>query len=177
VWEITITTLFTYAVMSFVDHERPVRAVWQTFTSELSTPRSSGKSRPVRVLGKVRVRARPRHDRRLTRAYFAGTDHPVPTHAERYVTHRSGTDPTQQRRRRGIRKGRAHRPSTTPDRAVPASTAVAATVTTTAAAESGRAEGIGRAEAKPRSSSARLHGRPGSKPRSTLQSPNRAGPR
>jgi hypothetical protein len=89
VWEISITTLFTYAVMSFVDHERPVRAVWRTFLADLRAPRATGKSRPTRVLTKVRVHARPRHDRRLTRAYFAGTTHTVPTHAARYA----GTDP------------------------------------------------------------------------------------
>src|SRR5664280_2472529 len=30
VWEICIATLLTYAVMGFVDHERPLRSVWQT---------------------------------------------------------------------------------------------------------------------------------------------------
>ena len=48
VWEITITTLFTYAVMGFVDHERPVRAVWQTFLADLAAPRSVPAGRPTR---------------------------------------------------------------------------------------------------------------------------------
>ncbi len=71
VWEITITTLFTYAVMSFVDHERPVRAVWRTFLADLSAPRSTSRPRAVRTVPRVRVRTRPQHDRRLTRAHFA----------------------------------------------------------------------------------------------------------
>ena len=41
IWELCITTLFTYGVMGFVDHERPIRAVWQTFMVDLSTPRRS----------------------------------------------------------------------------------------------------------------------------------------
>jgi hypothetical protein len=85
VWEFSITTLFTYAVMGFVDHERPVQAVWQTFLVDLGTPRPAAKNRPTRIPAKVRVHARPRHDRRLTRAYFAGTTHTVPTHAARYA--------------------------------------------------------------------------------------------
>lgn len=71
VWEICITTLFTYAVMSFVDHERPVRAVWRTFLADLSAPRKSPKPKAARTVPRVRVHARPQHDRRLTRAYFA----------------------------------------------------------------------------------------------------------
>jgi len=39
VWEICITTLFTYGVMGMVDHERPVRSVWQTLMSEVRAPR------------------------------------------------------------------------------------------------------------------------------------------
>jgi len=85
VWEFSITTLFTYAVMGFVDHERPVRAVWQTFLVDLGAPRPAARNRPTRMLAKIRVHARPRHDRRLTRAYFAGTTHTVPTHAARYA--------------------------------------------------------------------------------------------
>jgi hypothetical protein len=56
VWEISITTLFTYAVMGFVDHDRPVRAVWQTFVAELSAPRRAT-SRPVVIsTRKVRIK-------------------------------------------------------------------------------------------------------------------------
>jgi hypothetical protein len=71
VWEICITTLFTYAVMSFVDHDRPVRAVWRTFLADLSAPRGGPKQKPTRTVPRVRVRTRPRHNRRLTRAHFA----------------------------------------------------------------------------------------------------------
>src|SRR5512142_484606 len=39
VWEISIATLFTYAVMGLVDHERPISAVWQTFMADISAPR------------------------------------------------------------------------------------------------------------------------------------------
>jgi hypothetical protein len=105
VWEISITTLFTYGVMSFVDHERPVRAVWQTFLTDLSAPRPSGKTSPTRVQAKVRVRARPRHDRRLTRAYFAGTTHTVPTHAKRYHTDHPGSPLSSRPHRPGRSRG------------------------------------------------------------------------
>ena len=108
VWEITITTLFTYAVMSFVDHERPVRAVWQTFLADLDAPRAEGRRRPVRVQARTRVRERPRHDRRLTRAYFAGTEHTVPTHAARYAGNRSGAPGASSR---GAAAGTARRKS------------------------------------------------------------------
>lgn len=55
-WEIVITTLFTYFVMGFVDHERPVAAVWQTFRADLSAPRRAA-SRPVLTsTRKVRIR-------------------------------------------------------------------------------------------------------------------------
>jgi hypothetical protein len=56
VWEVCITTLFTYAVMGFVDHDRPVRSVWQTFVADLSAPRRSSASRSVTSTRKVRIR-------------------------------------------------------------------------------------------------------------------------
>ncbi len=71
VWELTITTLFTYAVMGFVDHDRPVTAVWRTFVADLGAPRPVPPRRPVRTTPRVTVRESPRHDRRLTRANFA----------------------------------------------------------------------------------------------------------
>lgn len=71
VWELTITTLFTYGVMSFVDHDRPVKAVWQTFVADLAAPRTPGGGRSLRTVPRVAVRESPRHDRRLTRAHFA----------------------------------------------------------------------------------------------------------
>ena len=175
VWEITITTLFTYGVMSFVDHERPVRAVWQTFASELAAPRVSGKERPIRIPAKVRVRARPRHDRRLTRAYFAGTEHTVPTHAERYAGGRSATGSASQQRRRGIRTGRGNRPATPPQAAVGVATRGATSGAT--ATRQVRAEGAAGAETKPRPAPARLRGRPRGEPRPTQLSPDRAGRR
>jgi hypothetical protein len=56
VWEITVTTLFTYAVMGFVDHERPVRAVVQTFRAELGAPRPGAPTLTSTSLARVRVR-------------------------------------------------------------------------------------------------------------------------
>jgi hypothetical protein len=58
VWEACATTLATYAVMSFVDYERPVVAVWQMFAADLRAPRPVGDVRPVAVTaGHVKVRA------------------------------------------------------------------------------------------------------------------------
>jgi hypothetical protein len=59
IWEICLTTLFTYAVMTFVDHERPIRAVWQTFVADLTAPRAIAATRRVRTRADVRVRERP----------------------------------------------------------------------------------------------------------------------
>ena len=56
IWEICLTTLFTYGVLGFVDHERPVRAVWQTFMVDLSTPRPGTSIEKARVQPAVRVR-------------------------------------------------------------------------------------------------------------------------
>ena len=56
VWEICLTTLFTYAVMGFVDHERPVAAVWQTFVADLTAPRGSTPTSVVTSTRKVRIR-------------------------------------------------------------------------------------------------------------------------
>src|SRR4051794_19292038 len=53
-WEVVITTLFTYAVMGFVDHERPVAAVWQTFLADLSAPRRTLARTMVTSARKVR---------------------------------------------------------------------------------------------------------------------------
>lgn len=55
-WEIVITTLFTYFVMGFVDHERPVAAVWQTFVADLSAPRRTASETRVTSTRKVRIR-------------------------------------------------------------------------------------------------------------------------
>jgi hypothetical protein len=61
VWEISLTTLFTYFVMGYVDHERPVASVWQTFMADLSAPRRSNSRRVVTNTRKVRV-VPSRHD-------------------------------------------------------------------------------------------------------------------
>jgi hypothetical protein len=55
VWEICLTTLFTYAVMGFVDHERPVRAVWETFRADLTAPRQQQRVHRTRTPATVRV--------------------------------------------------------------------------------------------------------------------------
>ena len=55
VWEICIATLLTYAVMGFVDHERPVSAVWQTFVADLSAPRRAPSEVVVTSTRKVRI--------------------------------------------------------------------------------------------------------------------------
>jgi hypothetical protein len=68
VWEIVVTTLFTYAAMGFIDHERPVKAVLQTFRAELTAPRSQkGSSRRARTVPSVRVRERRRPRARRAR--------------------------------------------------------------------------------------------------------------
>jgi hypothetical protein len=142
VWEICITTLFTYAVMSFVDHERPVRAVWRTFLADLAAPRAGGKSRANRLQVSVRVHERPRHDRRLTRAYFAGAEHTVPTHATRYTDTRAGGEqvplPPQPRRpRTTVRAGQAGRAGTPAPRPADSATVDTAVVDTAAMVEPG----------------------------------------
>jgi hypothetical protein len=97
VWEICLTTLFTYAVMGFVDHERPVRAVWQSFAADLSAPRPRGEPTVTRTLAKVRVRERHerRSGRRRGRVPAAVPEHRVPrgTRAARAARHqRDGRD-------------------------------------------------------------------------------------
>ena len=64
VWEICLTTLVTYTVMGFVDHERPVRAVWETFRADLTAPRASRKVIRVRTHSSIRVRESRAHGRR-----------------------------------------------------------------------------------------------------------------
>ena len=56
VWEISIATLFTYAVMGLVDHERPISSVWQTFVADVSAPRRSTPRTTVTTTRKVRIR-------------------------------------------------------------------------------------------------------------------------
>jgi hypothetical protein len=56
IWEICIATLATYAVMGFVDHERPVGAVWQTFVADLSAPRRASSEAAVISTRRVQIR-------------------------------------------------------------------------------------------------------------------------
>lgn len=56
VWEICLTTLFTYGLLGFIDHERPVKAVWQTFVADLTAPRSNGRVQKQRLQPRVRIR-------------------------------------------------------------------------------------------------------------------------
>ena len=56
VWEISIATLFTYAVMGLVDHDRPVGSVWQTFVADISAPRRTSSPTMVTSTRKVRIR-------------------------------------------------------------------------------------------------------------------------
>jgi hypothetical protein len=58
VWEVCIATLFTYAVMGLVDHERPIRGVWKTFVADLNAPRAQTRTRVRRTDLSVRVRSR-----------------------------------------------------------------------------------------------------------------------
>ena len=81
IWELCITTLFTYGVMGFVDHERPIRAVWQTFMVDLTTPRPGTRIEKARVQPSVRVResrltSGSRRARRRARRE-GGTGHPT----------------------------------------------------------------------------------------------------
>ena len=61
VWEFVLTVLATYAVTTFIDHDRPVRSVWQLVRVETTAPRARELPRPVRLTAsRVRVRARLR---------------------------------------------------------------------------------------------------------------------
>jgi hypothetical protein len=55
IWEICLATLGTYGLMGFIDHERPAKAVWQTFVSDLTAPRA-GRVQKYRLQPRVRVR-------------------------------------------------------------------------------------------------------------------------
>lgn len=48
VWEICGSTLATMILLAFIDHERPLVSVWQTFRADLGAPRTQ-KPRPVLV--------------------------------------------------------------------------------------------------------------------------------
>lgn len=55
IWELCLATLFSYGIMGFIDHERPVKAVWQTFVADLTAPRGDRRARRYRVRGHVHV--------------------------------------------------------------------------------------------------------------------------
>lgn len=59
VWEFAISVLATYAVMGFIDHERPLRAVLEVARAEVTGPRRDQRTRHLRVQpAAVRVRTR-----------------------------------------------------------------------------------------------------------------------
>ena len=62
VWEIVITVLVTYALTGVIDHERPVRSVWQLLRAEICAPRAARSPVPVRFTPS-RVRLRESHVR------------------------------------------------------------------------------------------------------------------
>ena len=64
VWEVVITVLATYALTGVIDHERPVRSVWQLLRAEISAPRAVRDPRPVRFTPS-RVRFRESHARTI----------------------------------------------------------------------------------------------------------------
>lgn len=58
VWEVVLSVLATYAVTTFIDHERPLRSVWQLVRAETTAPRGSELPRPIRLsASRVRVRS------------------------------------------------------------------------------------------------------------------------
>jgi hypothetical protein len=64
VWEFAISVLVTYAVMGFVDHERPVRSLIELGVSEVTAPRKENDVQKGRVQpAAVRVTARQAKER------------------------------------------------------------------------------------------------------------------
>ena len=57
-WELSISILVTYAVMGFVDHERPIGSLVQTLNADLNAPRADTKVLRVKTLPKHTVRDR-----------------------------------------------------------------------------------------------------------------------
>jgi hypothetical protein len=57
VWEFAASVLATYAVMGFVDHERPLRSLAETARAEVSGPRPDPRARHLQLRADaVRVR-------------------------------------------------------------------------------------------------------------------------
>jgi hypothetical protein len=62
VWEFALSVLGTYAVMGFVDHERPVRSLAELAVVEVTSPRKVTELQRGRLhFGSVRVRSRGSH--------------------------------------------------------------------------------------------------------------------
>jgi len=57
VWELAISVLATYALMGFVDHERPVRSLIELVSCEVNAPRKPTTVQRARVRPSVRVRS------------------------------------------------------------------------------------------------------------------------
>ena len=79
IWELSITTLFTYGVMGFVDHERPVAAVWQTFLSDLTSPRPGHRTVRTRTQPSVHVHEKRPPGRRAQRRAQKAAGRRTPT--------------------------------------------------------------------------------------------------
>ena len=60
VWEIVISVLATYALTGVIDHERPIRSVWQLLRAELAAPRAPKPPRALRF-APTSVRIRESH--------------------------------------------------------------------------------------------------------------------
>jgi len=56
VWELSISVFITYALMGFIDHERPLGALLKTLNADLHAPRPE--------TSRLLVRTLPRHRRR-----------------------------------------------------------------------------------------------------------------
>jgi hypothetical protein len=56
-WEVVLTVLATYALTGVIDHDRPVRSVWQLLRAEATAPRPERRSVTVRFnTSRVRIR-------------------------------------------------------------------------------------------------------------------------
>lgn len=60
VWEVVFSVLATYALTGVIDHDRPVRSVWQLLRAELFAPRAPKASINVRFTTN-RIRYRGTH--------------------------------------------------------------------------------------------------------------------
>lgn len=56
VWELVLSILATYALTGVIDHERPLRSVFELVRSELSRPRQKQPKTTALSCGRVRVR-------------------------------------------------------------------------------------------------------------------------